>query len=152
MSVALRREPVRQTEPDGKDTVVSVRNVAKKFCKKLIRSMSYGIQDLAKNLVWIRPDSATLRMDEFWALRDITFELHKGDVLGLIGVKGSGKTTMLRLLTGIFPPDMGEIRITGRVGALIALGTGFHPYFSGRENIYLNGAIQIGRASCRERV
>jgi lipopolysaccharide transport system ATP-binding protein len=141
MGVALHREQVRQTDPDGYDTVVSVRNVAKKFCKKLRRSMSYGIQDLAKNLVGIRPDSATLRMDEFWALRDITFELHKGDVLGLIGVNGSGKTTLLRLLTGIFPPDKGEIMIRGRVGALIALGTGFHPYFSGRENIYLNGAI-----------
>ncbi len=103
--------------------------------------MSYGITDLAKNLVGIRPDSATLRRDEFWALQSINFELKKGDVLGLIGVNGSGKTTLLRLLSGIFPPDRGEIVIKGKVGALIALGTGFHPYFTGRENIYLNGAI-----------
>jgi lipopolysaccharide transport system ATP-binding protein len=103
--------------------------------------MSYGITDLAKNLVGIRPDAATLRKDEFWALQNINFALKKGDVLGLIGVNGSGKTTLLRLLTGIFPPDEGEIIIRGKVGALIALGTGFHPYFTGRENIYLNGAI-----------
>jgi len=141
MAVSIPQEPVRQAGPDGKETVVSVRDVSKKFCKKLRRSMSYGIKDLAKNLVGIRPDSATLRRDEFWALQNINFELMQGDVLGLIGVNGSGKTTLLRLLTGIFPPDKGEIRIKGRVGALIALGTGFHPYFSGRENIYLNGAI-----------
>ena len=139
--VSSPQQSVRQAGQNGTETVVSVRSVSKKFCKKLRRSMSYGIQDLAKNLVGIRPDSATLRMDEFWALQNINFDLKKGDVLGLIGVNGSGKTTLLRLLAGIFPPDKGEIRIKGRVGALIALGTGFHPYFSGRENIYLNGAI-----------
>jgi lipopolysaccharide transport system ATP-binding protein len=141
MGVARMPEPLRLTEPDGHETVLSVRDVSKKFCKKLRRSMSYGIQDLAKNLFGIRPDSARLRTDEFWALQNINVDLKKGDVLGLIGVNGSGKTTLLRLLAGIFPPDKGEIRIKGRVGALIALGTGFHPYFSGRENIYLNGAI-----------
>jgi len=125
----------------GSEAVVSVRDVSKKFCKKLKRSMSYGIADLARNLVGIRPDSSSLRKEEFWALQDICFELKRGDVLGLIGVNGSGKTTLLRLLAGIFPPDAGEIRIAGRVGALIALGAGFHPYFSGRENIYLNGAL-----------
>lgn len=103
--------------------------------------MSYGMADLTRNLLGIRPDSGRLRRDEFWALQDITFALRKGDVLGLIGVNGSGKTTLLRLLTGIFPPDKGEIAIRGRVGALISLGTGFHPYFTGRENVYLNGAI-----------
>ena len=103
--------------------------------------MSYGIADLTRNLVGLRPDSSKLRKEEFWALQNICFELKRGDVLGLIGVNGSGKTTLLRLLSGIFPPDTGEIMITGRVGALIALGAGFHPYFTGRENIYLNGAI-----------
>jgi len=103
--------------------------------------MAYGLTDLTKNLIGIKPDSSDLRKEEFWALNDIDFELRRGDVLGLIGVNGSGKTTLLRLLSGIFPPDKGEIMINGRVGALIALGAGFHPYFSGRENIYLNGAI-----------
>lgn len=141
IGVDLLQEPVRLSGYEMKETAVSVRNVSKKFCKKLRRSMSYGISDLAKNLVGLLPDSARLRRDEFWALQNVTFELKKGDVLGLIGVNGSGKTTLLRLLTGIFPPDTGEIMIRGRVGALIALGTGFHPYFTGRENVYLNGAI-----------
>ena len=67
--------------------------------------------------------------------------MRKGEVLGVIGPNGSGKSTLLRLLTGIFPPDKGEISIRGRVGALIAVGAGFHPHMTGRENIYLNGTI-----------
>ena len=131
-----------QTAPEGESEVVlSVRNVSKKFCKKLRRSMAYGIADLAQNLIGLKPDSTRLRKDEFWALDNMDFQLRRGEVLGLIGVNGSGKTTLLRLLSGIFPPDKGEIMVTGRVGALIALGAGFHPHFTGRENVYLNGAI-----------
>jgi len=123
------------------EVVVSFKNVSKKFCKRLRRSMAYGIMDLTKNLVGVKPDSTELRKDEFWALEDINFELRRGETLGLIGPNGSGKTTLLRLLTGIFPPDKGEISIKGRVGALIAVGAGFHPHMTGRENVYLNGAI-----------
>ncbi|MFO8008301.1 MAG: ABC transporter ATP-binding protein [Candidatus Brocadiia bacterium] len=123
------------------DVVLSVRNVSKKFCKTLRRSMAYGIMDMSKNLVGIPPDSSRLRKGEFWALRDVSFELRRGDTLGLIGLNGSGKTTLLRLVAGIFPPDKGQIAIRGRVGALIALGAGFHPHMTGRENIYLNGSI-----------
>jgi lipopolysaccharide transport system ATP-binding protein len=131
-----------QTAPEGESEVVlSVRNVSKKFCKKLRRSMAYGIADLAQNLIGLKPDSTTLRKDEFWAVENMDFQLRRGEVLGLIGVNGSGKTTLLRLLSGIFPPDQGEIMLRGRVGALIALGAGFHPHFTGRENVYLNGAI-----------
>ena len=82
-----------------------------------------------------------LRKDEFWSLRDINFDLKRGECLGLIGLNGSGKTTLLRLLTGIFPPDHGSITVRGQTGALIALGAGFHPHLTGRENIYLNGSI-----------
>jgi lipopolysaccharide transport system ATP-binding protein len=82
-----------------------------------------------------------LRKDEFWALDNISFNLKKGESLGIIGVNGSGKSTLLRLITGIFPPDMGRIAIRGKVGALIAVGAGFHPHMTGRENIYLNGTI-----------
>ena len=78
---------------------------------------------------------------ELWALRDVSFEVKRGEVLGVIGRNGCGKTTLLRLIAGIFPPDRGEIVIRGRVGALIALGAGFHPHMTGRENVYLNGAI-----------
>ena len=130
-----------EQKTNNNDVVVSVKNVSKKFCKNLKRSMAYGIIDLSKNLLGIKPNSTGLRKDEFWALNDISFDLKKGEVLGLIGVNGSGKTTLLRLLSGIFPPDKGEISIKGRVGALIAIGAGFHPYMTGRENIYLNGTI-----------
>lgn len=185
------------------DVVLSVRHVSKKFCRNLKRSMLYGMQDLARNMLGIRPkagggvkgeglsvkgetlnvsemlpESGTpftnndfsltdtnahsahndsrltnnfssspppslppLREDEFWALRDLNFELRRGECLGVIGANGSGKSTLLRLVTGIFPPDAGEIKVRGRTGALIALGAGFHPHMTGRENIYLNGAI-----------
>ena len=103
--------------------------------------MAHGIVDLSKNLVGIKQDTTKLRKGEFWALDNISFELRRGEALGLIGVNGSGKTTLLRLLAGIFPPDKGEIMVNGRVGALIAVGAGFHPHMTGRENIYLNGTI-----------
>ena len=123
------------------EVVVSVTNVSKKFCKNLRRSMSYGIADLSKNFFGIKPDSTALRRDEFWAIEDISFELRKGEVIGIIGLNGSGKSTLLRVLAGILPPDNGEVKIKGRVGALIAVGAGFHPHMSGRENIFLNGTI-----------
>ncbi len=87
------------------------------------------------------PFTPVLRPAEFWALEDLSFELKRGETLGLIGRNGSGKTTLLRVLNGILPPDQGEVKICGKVGGLIALGAGFHPHMSGRENIYLNGAI-----------
>lgn len=123
------------------DVVVSVKSVSKKFCKHLRRSMAYGIADLSKNLIGIKHSSNELRKDEFWAVDDISFDLRRGETLGLIGINGSGKTTLLRLLAGIFPPDKGEYMVRGRVGALIALGAGFHPHMTGRENVYLNGSI-----------
>ncbi|MBE9531297.1 MAG: ABC transporter ATP-binding protein, partial [Proteobacteria bacterium] len=126
--------------PEG-EVVISIKNLSKKFCTHLKRSMAYGIIDLSKNLVGIKPNTEELRRDEFWALDNMNFELKRGEVLGLIGLNGCGKTTLLRLLTGIFPPDKGEITIKGRVGALIAVGAGFHPHMTGRENIYLNGTI-----------
>jgi lipopolysaccharide transport system ATP-binding protein len=82
-----------------------------------------------------------LRKDEFWALNDISFEVKKGETLGIIGPNGSGKTTLLKLLNGIFWPDIGKITVKGKVGALIELGAGFHPLLTGRENVYINAAI-----------
>ncbi len=125
--------------PDG--VVLSVRGLRKKFCRNLKRSMYYGILDLAQNLVGKAPDCMHLRKDEFWALSGVSFDLHEGERLGIIGLNGSGKTTLLRVLTGIFPPDDGLVGIRGEVSGLIALGAGMHPHMTGRENIYLNGAI-----------
>lgn len=123
------------------DTVLKVDGLYKKFCKSLKRSMLYGTQDMARSMLGYSVDNVELRKNEFWALQDINFELKRGETLGLIGQNGCGKTTLLRLINGIFPPDKGRITINGRIGALIAVGAGFHPYMTGRENIYLNGII-----------
>ncbi|HEU0302951.1 MAG TPA: ABC transporter ATP-binding protein [Gaiellaceae bacterium] len=79
--------------------------------------------------------------EEIWALKDVTFSVEQGDVLGVIGRNGAGKSTLLKLLTRITTPTTGQAVIRGRVGSLLEVGTGFHPELTGRENIYLNGAI-----------
>ncbi|MBA3029874.1 MAG: ATP-binding cassette domain-containing protein [Desulfobacteraceae bacterium] len=126
---------------ETEDPVIMVERVSKKFCSNLKRSMAYGIIDLSKNLAGVKTTSNSLRKNEFWAVDDVSFTLKKGEVLGLIGENGSGKSSLLRLVAGIMPPDKGRITIRGRVGALIAVGAGFHPHMSGRENVFLNGTI-----------
>ncbi|MFC1667675.1 ABC transporter ATP-binding protein [Candidatus Omnitrophota bacterium] len=123
------------------DIAIKVDNVSKKFCKKLKKSMLYGTMDVTRNALGIKNNSERLRSDEFWAINDASFEVKKGETLGLIGPNGSGKTTLLKMLNGIFWPDKGKISIRGRVGALIAVGAGFHQQLTGRENIYVNAAI-----------
>lgn len=123
------------------DVVLNIEGLNKKFCRSLKRSMLYGTVDAMMDMANIHRNPDLLRKKEFWALKDINFELKRGETLGLIGQNGCGKTTLLRLINGIFPPDSGKITIKGRIGALIAVGAGFHPYMSGRENIYLNGTI-----------
>ena len=81
------------------------------------------------------------RYEEFWALENVSFEVEHGSTLGLIGSNGSGKSTMLKCLTGIYRPDKGRIAVNGNIAALLELGSGFHPELSGRENIFLNAAI-----------
>ena len=120
---------------------VKVEGVSKKYCKSLKRSMLYGVKDIARNTIGLSSHSDKLRKNEFWALDDISFEVKKGETLGIIGPNGSGKTTLLKLLNGIFWPDKGKITIKGKVGALIEVGAGFHPLLTGRENIYINAAI-----------
>jgi len=123
------------------DVLVKVEGVSKKFCKNLKRTMLYGIQDITKNMLGVEPDTGRLRPGEFWSVDDVSFEVRRGECLGLIGPNGAGKSTLLKLLNGIISPDRGRIEISGRIGALIEVTAGFHPMLTGRENIYINGSI-----------
>ena len=122
------------------EILVKVEGLSKKFCKDLKTSLWYGVKDLFSGITG-RHNDGKLRPKEFWAVKDISFELRRGECLGLIGHNGAGKSTLLKILNGLINPDEGKITIKGRVGALIELGAGFNPILSGRENIYNNGAI-----------
>jgi lipopolysaccharide transport system ATP-binding protein len=122
------------------EILVKVEGLSKKFCKDLKTSLWYGVKDLINGIRGNRIEPL-LRPEEFWAIKDISFELKRGECLGLIGHNGAGKSTLLKILNGLINPDEGKVTITGRVGALIELGAGFNPILTGRENIYNNGAI-----------
>jgi ABC-type polysaccharide/polyol phosphate transport system ATPase subunit len=143
------------------EVLIRVHGISKKFCRDLKKSLWYGMKDVASELlpfarntstdekegsgdaadVALNAPQAGLRPGEFWANKDITFQLRRGESLGLIGHNGAGKTTLLKMLNGLIMPDKGSIEIRGRVGALIALGAGFNPILTGRENIYINASI-----------
>lgn len=116
----------------GHDFAIEAHQVSKRFLRHADRR-----QSLKERIVRGR----ARRTEDFWALRDVNLRIPHGSVYGLIGHNGSGKSTMLKLITGIYRPTQGTIHTSGRVGALIELGAGFHPEMSGRENIRLNGAI-----------
>lgn len=122
------------------EVLIKVDHVSKKFCRRFKKSLLYGVQDLALELIGSKHEHQ-LRPDEFWSVDDVSFELKRGECLGLIGPNGSGKSTLLKMINGLFKPDKGRIEVRGRVGALIELGAGFNPILTGRENIYANGTI-----------
>lgn len=123
------------------EDLVTVENLGKKFCRSLKRSLWYGLRDIGSEIIGSRRRHVGLRKEEFWALKNISFKITRGELLGLIGPNGAGKTTILKLLTGILRPDRGHIAISGKIQALIALGAGFNPVLTGRENVYINAAI-----------
>lgn len=131
------------------DAAVIVQHLSKKFSGSLKRAMIYGLRDIASSaLVPGRrssrveePTDDHLRPGEFWALRDVSFKVKPGECLGIIGHNGAGKSTLFSVISGIYGPSLGRVEVYGRLQALIALGAGFNPVLSGRENIYINAAI-----------
>lgn len=114
------------------DIAISVRNLSKSY--RLYNSPSERMKEL------LHPFKKTYHR-EFWALNDVSFDVRRGESLGIIGKNGSGKSTLLQLICGILPPTTGEARVNGRISALLELGAGFNREFTGRENVYMNGAL-----------
>lgn len=129
------------------EILVRVENLGKLFCRDLKRSLAYGLLDGLNDLVpfgvrkYQSDGDPVMRKGEFWANRGVSFELRRGECIGLIGHNGAGKTTLLKMLNGLIRPDVGRIEMRGRVGALIALGAGFNPILTGRENVYIAGSV-----------
>lgn len=136
----LIEESVQSFQSSDEDVLVKADHVSKKFCRNLKKALWYGVQDIGSEIIGRKYDHQ-LRPDEFWAVNDISFEVKRGECLGLIGPNGAGKSTLLKMLNGLIKPDKGRIIIRGRVAALIELTAGFNPILTGLENIYNRAAI-----------
>jgi ABC-type polysaccharide/polyol phosphate transport system ATPase subunit len=137
MGTSLRGEHLVTTQ----NIALRVENVSKRFARgEMHDSLRDFIPSLFARLAGRARASSTARK-EFWALQDVSFELKRGEAFGIIGANGAGKSTVLKLITGIMQPTTGRIELNGRLSALIEVGAGFHPDLTGRENIYLNGTI-----------
>ncbi len=137
------------TEP----VVLRMDHVYKKFTKgERHDSLRDLIPALTKRAIRSFSAPPELRAQEFWALQDVSFEIRKGEAVGIIGHNGAGKSTMLKHLSGLLKPTRGRIDVVGRLSALIDVGAGFHPDLTGRENIFINGAILgMSRAEVRRK-
>ena len=116
-----------------RERYTALRDVVGRRARAVLRTTS----DMLRGRAIISGDTT----EEVWALKDVNFEVKRGEVLGIIGRNGAGKSTLLKILSRITEPTEGQVAITGRVASLLEVGTGFHPELTGRENIYLNGAV-----------
>jgi lipopolysaccharide transport system ATP-binding protein len=129
------------------DTPIKVEDLGKRYRIGAEDERPDNLWDAAKQAIaspfdYLRRITRPPREEEtLWALKDVSFEVQQGEVLGIIGRNGAGKTTLLKILSRITEPTEGQAVIHGRVGSLLEVGTGFHPELTGRENVYLNGAI-----------
>ena len=130
--------------------VVRVESLSKKYVISHQGERYLALRDVLTNLVTRK--SVELKTEDFWALRDVSLEIREGERLGIIGRNGAGKSTFLKILSRITEPSAGRVTLRGRVASLLEVGTGFHPELTGRENIYLNGAILgMSRVEIRRR-
>jgi len=116
------------------EIAISVQNVSMMF--NLNRDKIMGLKEYV-----VKALTRQLFYDEFWALTDISFDVKKGEVLGILGLNGAGKSTLLKLIAGVFKPTKGSITVNGTISPLLELGAGFDPEFSAKENVYMNGAM-----------
>jgi ABC-type polysaccharide/polyol phosphate transport system ATPase subunit len=116
------------------EIAISVNDVSMMF--NLSRDKVLGIKEYV-----IKALQRKLFFDEFWALRDISFDVKRGEVVGIVGLNGSGKSTLLKIIAGVFKPTNGSVMVKGEIAPLLELGTGFDPEFSARDNVYMNGAM-----------
>ncbi|NJM56011.1 MAG: ATP-binding cassette domain-containing protein [Verrucomicrobiae bacterium] len=121
--------------------MLSIEGLSKRFCRDLHRSLWYGLNDIAREVTATRDDVSSLRPGEFWALNDVSFDVLRGQCVGIVGSNGAGKTTLLRIVSGLIKPDVGRVTVNGVTAPLLALGAGFNPILTGRENIQINMAI-----------
>jgi lipopolysaccharide transport system ATP-binding protein len=134
-------EMICELEPDRDDWIIRASEVRKKYCRDLRRSLWYGVSDVLGAFSPRRFRREVLREHEFWAVDNFSFELRRGDCLGLLGRNGAGKSTLIKLLTGQRSLTSGTVQSRGRIVALTELGLGFDPVLTGRENAYVNASV-----------